>query len=182
MEQKLEILVNEYNQLRESERSIRGHLHQINGFAVAVVSGLLIGISVYKIGILALVGPLVFYFVGFFWSSEVLRLLRVLTRVRRVEREVQRVISSSGDSIRPGFEDEAHPGHGLLHLLRYSNMFIAGALFYGIFYLMFFYLLFQTNYGHSLKILLIAAYLFFGMIFWGFDLWTNRHYLLRPPD
>lgn len=182
MSDALQVLLNEYNQLRESERSIRGHLHGVNSFAVAVVSGLLVGITVYKIQILALAGPLIFYLVGFLWSSDALRLLRVVEHCRALEREMRRLSSTPSERLLVGFEDARHAGFGVGHFVRYNSTILAAALFYGIFYVLFFYLLWNSEYSTGAKRWCVVAYVLFGGLFWGYDLWTNRRYLLRPKE
>ncbi|MBI4560260.1 MAG: hypothetical protein HY706_21945 [Candidatus Hydrogenedentes bacterium] len=179
MDDATQILLSEYAQVRDSERSSRNLLVRINTLAVGVVSGLLIAITQYNVEVLALVGPLIFYFVGFFYSAEALRLLRLVEHARRLERQLR----AENRSLAAGLEDAAHPGAGLLFLLRYNaGIVIAPALFYGIFYLLFFYFLAESGYPGPLKLALIAAYLLIGGILWFHDLWTNRHYLLRKES
>jgi len=176
MDDRTQILLSEYAQVRDSERSSRNLLLRINTLAVGVVSGLLIAITQYKVEVLALVGPLIFYFVGFFYSAEALRLLRLVEHARRLERHLR----AENRDIPAGLEDAAQPGTGFSFLLRYNGgTLIAPALFYGIFYLLFFYLLAESGYRSALKVGLIAAYLIVGGMLWFHDLWMNRHYLLR---
>jgi len=177
MDDRLNILMNEYSELRDTERATRALLYQINVFSATIVSGLLIAITVYKIEIIALVSPLIFYLVGFLWSTESMRLLRVTAHIRLIEREVRKILGKPGTRMLKGFEDLAHPGNGIPFFLRYNSILVANALMYAILYLMFFYLLATTNYDVVLKIVLIVIYVIFGSVFWGFDALTNRRYL-----
>lgn len=179
MDENTQVLLGEYAQVRDSERSSRSLLIRINTLAVAVVSGLLLAITQYEVQALVLVAPLIFYFVGFFYSAEALRLLRLVEHARRIERELR----AQSRNLLAGFEDTAHRGTGITFLLRYnSGVVVAPALFYCIFYLLFFYLLAVGEFPLRLKVVLIAIYSVFGGALWLYDLWTNRHYLLRKDS
>jgi hypothetical protein len=137
MDESTQILLDEYKQVRDSERASRSLLLQINTLAIAVVSGLLLAIIQYKVEVIALFGPIIFYFVGFFYSAEALRLLSLVEYARRIERALR----IRHPALPAGFEDTMHPATGVAFLLRYnSGVAVAPACFYGIFYLLFFYL------------------------------------------
>jgi hypothetical protein len=178
MDDKLQVLLNEYSQLRESERATRSLLYTINMFAATIVFGLLVAITTYKITILVLVGPLIFFCVGFFWHSEAIRLLKLSAYIKNIEREVRRMLAVPGNEMLPGFESVVQTGNGVMFLLRNNNIIVVTTIMYGIFYLIFFYLLATSTYSLSLRVWSITLYMFFTGSFWGFDLWTNRRYLL----
>lgn len=181
MDESTQILLGEYAQVRDSERASRSLLLQINTLAIAVVSGLLLAITQYKVDVLVLFGPLVFYFVGFFYSAEALRLLSLVEYARRIERELR----VRRPELPAGFEDTVHRATGFAFLLRYnSGVAVAPACFYGIFYLLFFYLLAVSAYPLWLKLVIILLYTAFGAAFWSYNLWTGWQYLFRrePPD
>jgi hypothetical protein len=181
MEAETEILLAEYAQIRESERAARTLLQTTNGFAVAVVSGLLLGIIQYKVAFISLLAPLILYLVGFQWSSEALRLLRLTEHCRTLERALRRSVHA-GSSLPLGFEDSHQPGYGMLHLFKFHNIYMAAALFYGIFYAVFFYFLLASAAPMRVRYVLFAAYLVAGGAFWGWDLWHHRMYLFRSAD
>jgi len=181
MKPELEILLAEYGQLRESERATRAHLQATNGFAVGVVSALLIGIVQYKLNVVSLLAPLVLYLVGFQWSSDALRLLRLTEHCRIIERAVRTYLDDAS-SIPLGFEDARQPGYGIGHLFKYQNSYMAAALFYGIFYAVFFYFLMSSASAAVIRYTLLATYLVSGAAFWGWDLFHHWKYLFRPRE
>jgi len=146
MGDRLQILMNEYSEVRASERATRSLLYQINAFTATIVSGLLIAISVYRIQPLALTAPLILCLVGFLWSPEALRLFRITAHVRLIERAGRRILGETGKDLPKGFEDQAHPATGIFFLLRHNNVFAATALMYAVFFLVFLLLLSISSY------------------------------------
>jgi hypothetical protein len=177
----VEILLAEYSEMRQAERALRAQLYVINGFALAVASGLFIGVTTYRLEPLALLSPFIWYLVGYQWSSDALRLSRVIEHCRSIERELRLRVNST-PPLPLGFEDARHPGHGLAHLIRFQNFYGGAAAFYGIFFALFFYLMLQSPYVNSLKYSLMALCLLVGGVIWCLDLWRNRTYLFRPRE
>jgi len=173
----LTILLAEYVQLRDSERSIRTSLYGINGFTMAAFSGLLVGITEYKVQALVLIGPMIIFLAGFLWSTESLRLIRIIEHLRGVERATRRIASKKPQTMFPGFEDRVQTGKGITYLMRRNSILAASALMYTVFYAVFFYLLIVSSYDKELKTILIVGYLTFGIIFWFVDLWAHREYI-----
>lgn len=182
MNDKFNLMITEYSQLRESERSTRSLLYRIDTFAVVIVSALLVAISVYKMTILVLAAPLIFYLVGFFWHSESMRLLRLSGHLSLLEQAMRKHLHASEGDIPAGFEESVREGSGWLFLMRNNNIIVATAILYGIFYLLFLYLLATSNYDASLRISLLIVYVLFGGAFWGYDLWNNRKYLVPGKE
>jgi len=176
VEQNLNILLTEYSQLRESERSGRGNLQTINGFAAVVVSSLIVGIEKFEVKQLVLVGPLLVFLIGFMYSSEALRVLRLSDYIARLEKSL-RSLSPDGSTLPAGFETSGvREGH-TVNFLHDSALTIVSAAFYGVFYLAFFVLLWRSGYPETLKISLIVGYSVFGAVLWLTDLYVNRRYL-----
>lgn len=175
---KVNILLTEYAQSRESERTSRGHLYTINAFAAFVVSGLIVGIKQFDVELLTLVSPVVVYLIGFMYSSESLRIHRIVAHLKTLEEEVRKLIPEGGGSMPKGFETATLEG-GFLSMMRFSAITLVSAAFYAVFYALSFYLLATSVYDTSLKIGLIMGYLISGLSFWAFDLWINRDYLFQ---
>jgi hypothetical protein len=176
LENSLNILLTEYSQLRDSERSARVNLHTINGFAAVVVSGLIVGIVQFKVAPLALIGPLLVFFIGFMYSAEALRVLRIVDHIRRLEVAI-RALAPEGDALPDGFETSTMREDQRIGFLHDSAITIVSAAFYAVFYLAFFYILKISPYPANLKIGLSAGYLIFGLLLWFSDLYINRRYL-----
>jgi hypothetical protein len=176
VEHNLNILLAEYAQLRESERSARGNLQTINGFATVVVSSVIVGIYKFKVEPLVLVGPLLVFLIGFMYSSEALRVLRLADYITRLEKAL-RTLSPEGNTLPAGFETSGEREGKTVNFLHDSAITIVSAAFYGVFYLAFFVLLWRSGYPETLKISLIAGYSVFGAVLWLTDLYINRRYL-----
>jgi hypothetical protein len=181
VEHSLNILLTEYAQLRESERSARGNLHTINGFATVVVSSMIVGIYNFKVEPLVLVGPLIVFLTGFMYSSEALRVLRLGDFITGLEKSL-RTLSPDGDTLPVGFETSGEREGQTVSFLHDSAITIVSAAFYAIFYLAFFFLLWRSEYPEYLKLGLIILYSVFGCLLWFTDLYINRRYLWGRVD
>ncbi len=177
MNDRLQVLMNEYTQLRESERENRNLLQRIDMFAIAIISGLLIAITNYNITILTLIAPIIVFLAGHLWSTESIRMLRLSAHIRKIEQEVRRILSNSGKDILLGYEDSVNTGTGPMYTLRNYNVMIITWILYSIFLILFFYLLAISPYNLILRIGLITFYVLLGGGFWGFTLWINRKYI-----
>ena len=173
----LTILLTEYAQLRDSERNIRTSLYGINGFTIATFSGLLVGITEYKVQALVLIGPMIIFLAGFLWSTESLRLIRIIEHLREIERAMRRTLVKKSRVMLPGFEDRVQTGKGLTYFMRRNSALLASALMYSVFYAVFFYLLIASPYDQDLKTILVIGYLSFCAVFWLVDLWAHREYI-----
>ena len=173
----LTILLAEYAQLRDSERNTRTSLYGINGFTIATFSGLLVGITEYEVQALVLIGPMIIFLAGFLWSTESLRLVRIIEHLRGIERAMRRIAVKEPDDMFPGFEDRVQAGKGLTYIMRRNSSLIASALMYSVFYAVFFYLLIISPYEKGLKTILAVGYLLFCAVFWLVDLWAHREYI-----
>lgn len=178
MNDKFDLMITEYSQLRESERSTRSLLYRINTFAVVTISALLVAISVYEIMILVLAAPLIFYLVGFLWSSESIRLLKLSAHLSLLEQAMRKHLHASEGDIPAGFEESVRGRGGLLFLMRCNNITVATAILYGIFYFLFLCLLTTSSYDIRLRVPLFVIYLLFAGAFWGYDVRNNRKYLV----
>lgn len=172
MDERLQVHLHEYTQLKESERASRDLLYKINSFAAITTSGLFVAIMTYNIHILALAGPLIFYLLGYQCSFELLRLLRISHFIRETEREVRGILAQSGKPMAAGFQDQE----------RYRGLVVSCALLYLVFYLAFYYLLAQSPYSRGLKTGAVIFYILLGGVLWGYDLWTNRKYLFPKKN
>jgi len=181
VEHSLNILLTEYAQLRESERSARGNLQTINGFATVVVSSVIVGIYKFDVEPLVLVGPLLVFLIGFMYSSEALRVLRLADYITRLEKAL-RQLSPDGSSLPVGFETSGEWEGQAVNFLHDSAITIVSAVFYAVFYLAFFVLLWKSSYPESLRIGLLAGYIFIGCLLWFSDLYINRKYLWGRGD
>jgi MFS family permease len=173
----LTILLAEYAQLRESERNIRTSLYGINGFTIATFSGLLVGITEYKVQALVLIGPMIIFLAGFLWSTESLRLIRIIEHLREIERAMRHILVKKSRGMLSGFEDRVQTGKGLTYFMRRNSTLLASALMYSVFYSVFLYLLIVSPYDQDLKTILVIGYLSFCAVFWLVDLWAHREYI-----
>ena len=170
MDERLHVLLSEYSEFKHSERSSRDHLYKINTLAAAVTSGLFVAIITYNVSVLALIAPIVIYLVGFLYSTESLRLLRLSAHIREIELAVRALLAESGKTIPPSFENRE----------RYRSFVATSASMYLVIYLVFFYLLLISPYSKRTRIGLTVLYALLNASVWGYDLWTNRKYMF--PD
>ncbi len=170
MDERLYVLLSEYTEFKHSERASRDHLYKINTLAAAITSGLFVSIITYNVSILALIAPIVIYLVGFLYSTESLRLLRLSAHIREIELAVRSLLAESGKTIPASFENRE----------RYRSLVATSASIYFVIYLVFLYLLLISPYSRRLRIGLIVLYALLNAGVWGYDLWTNRKYMF--PD
>jgi hypothetical protein len=166
-DERLQVLLAEYAQFKASERASRDHLYKINTLAAAVTSGLFVAIINYQLSTLTLIAPFVIYLVGFLYSTESLRLLRLSAHIKDIELAVRSVLAESGKSIPQSFEDRE----------RYRSLVATSASIYCVVWLLFMYLLVINPYDKYLRIGLLISYSVVGLSTWAYDLWTNRKYM-----
>ncbi len=166
-DERLRVLLAEYAQFKESERASRDHLYKINTLAAAVTSGLFVAIINYKLSNLTLIAPFVIYLLGFLYSTESLRLLRLSAHIREIELAVRSELSESEKSIPASFESRE----------RYRSLVATSASIYSVVWFLFLYLLITNPYNKYLRVGLLISYGLIGLGTWTYDLWTNRKYM-----
>ena len=181
MDDALGVVLSEYREMREHERSLRTQLHTINAFAIAVISGLLVGIGSYKIDALTVAAPFILYLIAFQWSSDAFELMRVQAQCRTLERDVRNRVSST-IALPTGYEEAHHAGQGTWYFLKYGKPYGAAGLFYHVIFVIFLYMLLESSLNLYLRYGLFVAYSTIGVTVWFADLVMNKRYWMRSES
>lgn len=176
MQQAVRLLLAEASDLRAALLATRSLLYRIDLLALSVASGLAVGIYVYKVDEFKLFGPFLMYLVGFLWSTESFRLLKLRDHIRRLEIEAREMLE--GSQLPAGFETRTRGKAGLLFPLRNESISLPTALLVGTLFAFSLYLLTTSNASAGVRYGMLAFYLVFGAVFWIYDVWGNFELLL----
>lgn len=179
MQQKVELLITEARDLRSALQSTRSTLYRIDVLALSVASGLAVGIYAYRVEQFKLFGPFLLYLVGFLWSTESLRLLRLRDHVRSLELKARELLREP--ELPPGFETATRGKPGVLFTLRHESLSLSNVLLIGTMFAFSLYLLATSKFSAGLRFGLLGFYLTFGASFWLFDIWNSFKFLAGDP-